>query len=158
MVSDQIENFMEQDEVIKNFCGVYPIDLIPNDLPRPSIIVVNQDKSTEMGTHWIVLHYKEDNMTEHFNSIGKKPMKYIHNLLISKNRSYMYNNKRVQNYGTNTCALFCLFYSFFSCRKVSFQHMTMFSDNLLSNGSIVIKFFLDNFHSVDASSDKSEYL
>ena len=29
-----------------------------------------------------------------------------------------------------------------SCRKVSFQHiMTMFSDNLLSNESIVIKFF-----------------
>ena len=71
----------------------------------------------------------------------------------------MYNNKRVQNYGTNTCALFCLFYSFFSSRKVSFQHiMTMFSDNLLSNESIVIKFFLDNFHSVDVSSDKSEIL
>ena len=90
MDSDEIENFMEQDEVIsKDFRGVYPIDLIPNDLPRPSIIVVNQDKSTEMGTHWIVLHYKEDHMTEHFDSVGKKPMKYIHNLLISKNMSYV---------------------------------------------------------------------
>ena len=160
MDSDQIETFMKQDEMIsKIFRGVYPIDLIPNDLPRPSIIVVNQDNSTGMGTHWIVLHYKEDNMTEHFDSVGKKPMKYIYNLLISKNMSYMYNNKRVQNYGTNTCALFCLFYSFFSCRKVSFQHiMTMFSDNLLANESIVIKFFLDNFHSVDESSDKSGIL
>ena len=157
MDSDQIENFMKQDEMIsKIFHGVYPIDLIPNDLPRPSIIVFNQDKSTGMGTHWIVLHYKEDNMTEHFDSIGKKPMIYIHNLLISKNMSYMYNNKTLQNYGTNTCALFCLFYSFYSCRKVSFQHiMTMFSDNLLSNESIVIKFFLDNFQSVDKDIDRS---
>ena len=151
MDSNQIENLMKQDEMIsKNFCGVYPIDLIPNDLPRPSIIVVNQDKSTEMGSHWIVLHYKADNTTEHFDSVGKKPMKYIHILLISKNMSYMYNNKRVQNYGSNTCALFCLFYSFHSCRKVSFQHiMNMFSDNLLSNESIVIKFFLDNFVTKD---------
>ena len=157
MDSDQIEKFMNQDEMIgKIFRGVYPIDLIPNDLPRPSIIVVNQDKSTGMGTHWIVLHHKKDNLIELFDSVGKKPMKYIHNLLFSKNMSYMYNNKRVQNYGSNTCALFCLFYSFYSCRKVSFQHiMTMFSDNLLSNESIVIKFFLDNFHSVDKVSDRS---
>ena len=74
--------------------------------------MANQDKSTGMGTHWIVLHYKEDIMAEHFDSVGKKPMKSIHSLLISKNMSYMYNNKRVQNYGSNTFAVFCLFYSF----------------------------------------------
>ena len=151
MDSDQIENFMKQDEMIGEiFGGVYPIDLIPTDLPRPSIIVVNQDRSTGKGTHWVVLHYKKDNITEHFDSVGRKPMKYIHNLLISKNMSYMYNNKRIQNYGSNTCGLFCLFYSFYSYRKVSFQHiMNMFSDNLLSNESIVSKFFLDNFVSKD---------
>ena len=151
MDSNQIENFMKQDEMIGEiFGGVYPIDLIPTDLPRPSIIVVNQDRSTGKGTHWVVLHYKKDNTNEHFDSVGKKPMKYIHNLLISNNMTYMYNNKRIQDYSTHTCGLFCPFYSFYSCRKVSFQNiMNMFSDNLLSNETLVIKFFLDNIVSKD---------
>ena len=87
-------------------------------------------------------------ITEHFDSIGKKPMRYIHNLLISKENSYMYNNRRVQSYKSNTCELFCLFCSFYSCRKASFHYiMSIFSDNLSSNESIAFKCFRDNFKS-----------
>ena len=46
MNSVQISNLMLQDPMIrKRFRGVYPLDLIPNDLRIPSIIVVNHDKS-----------------------------------------------------------------------------------------------------------------
>ena len=85
---------MLQDPMIrKRFRGVYPLDLIPNDLRIPSIIVVNHDKSGKKGSHWIVLHFKENNIVEHFDSTGKKPIRYIHNLLISKNMMYIYNKK-----------------------------------------------------------------
>ena len=94
--------------------------MIPDNLPENSLIVVNQDRSMERGSHWIVLHYKADDFVAHFDSVGKQPKKYIHNLLLSNIKSYMYNNKRLQAYDSYTCALFCLYYSFYSCRLVSF--------------------------------------
>ena len=84
MNSNQISKLMNQDEFIRNrFKGVYPIDLIPENLVYPSIIVVNQDRSDQVGSHWVVLH-NEIGKSDHFDSLGRKPLDYLHNLLISK--------------------------------------------------------------------------
>ena len=84
---------------------------------------------------------------EHFNSIGKKPIRFIHNLLISKNMTYKYNNKRIQDYNTNTCGLFCIFYSFYSCRHVNFNWiLSKFGRSIERNESIVKMFYLENFY------------
>ena len=63
--------------------GVYPIDLIHQDLPTPLISIVNLDSSEKKGSHWIVLHYQRKHV-EYFNSLGKQPKKEIHNILTSK--------------------------------------------------------------------------
>ena len=52
--------------------GVYALDMIPNNIPQKSIIIVNQDTSDRKGSHWIVLHYKVGNKVE---SIGRKQKK-----------------------------------------------------------------------------------
>ena len=78
-----------------------------------SIIVVNQDKSYQVGSHWVVLHHNDVKKADHFDSLGKKPIEYLNNLLISKNITYKYNNKRIQNYMTETCGHFCLYYSYY---------------------------------------------
>ena len=58
MNTEEIFDLMKSDkEISKIFMGVYRIDLIPQDLPIPSIIVVNLDSSEKEGSHWIVLHY-----------------------------------------------------------------------------------------------------
>ena len=122
--------------------------MIPKNLPANSLIVVNQDRSMETKTksHWIVPHYKENNIVEHFDSVGKILKKFIHNLFISNNNTYVYNNKRLQAYNGNTCGLFCLYYSFYSCRLVSFAKILQgFTSNLSENEKIVTNFFLINF-------------
>ena len=141
---------MLQDPMIrKRFCGVCLIDLIPDDLRIPAIIVVNHDKSGERGSHWIVLHFKENNIVEHCDSIGRKRIRYIHNLLISKNKTYRYNNKRIQDYKTNMCGLFCIFYGFYLCRHINFNRiMSKFGKSLERNESIVKKFYLENFQNI----------
>ena len=50
MNTEEIFDLMKSDkEISKIFMGVYPIDLIPQDLPIPSIIVVNLDSSEKEG-------------------------------------------------------------------------------------------------------------
>ena len=92
-----------------------------------------------------VIHQKENQDIEIFDSLGHKPQKEIHNLLISNNKSYMYNNKRVQDYFTESCGYFCLFYSYYSCRGLHLQEiLNIFNSNLKSNEIIVQRFLLTN--------------
>ena len=147
MNSIQISKLMNQDEFIrKRFKGVYPLDLIPENLPYPSIIVVNQDRSYQVGSHWIVIHHNEKGKPDHFDSLGKKRVDYINNLLISKTITYKYNNKRLQNYMTETCGLFCLYYSYYSCRGWTLEKiLNTLSHDLKRNEEIVKNFVFSNF-------------
>ena len=148
MNSIQISKFMNQDKFIRNrFKGVYPIDLIPGDLTPPSIIVVNLDRSYEKGSHWIVLHYNDIECAEHFDSLGNKPDEVLQNLLTDQRISYKYNNKRLQNYFTDTCGFFCLYYSYYSCRGWTLgKILDTLSHDLKNNEEIVKDFVFTNFY------------
>ena len=150
MDSYTLARLLSSDKMIeKRFCGIYPLDMIPENLPANSLIVVNQDRAMQTGSHWIVLHYKENNIIEHFNSVGKPPKRFIHNLVIGNKNTYMYNNKRLQACNSNTCGLFCLYYSFYSCRLVSFAKiLESFTARLSENEKIVTDFFFVNFLSL----------
>ena len=147
MDSYEIARHMRLDEKVRNqFYGVYSLDLIPRKLPNPSLVIVNLDYSTDKGSHWVVLHQVNNEVLEHFNSAGKQPKRDIVNNLFSNALSYKYNNKRVQNYQTDTCGLFCLYYSYHSSRGRTMQSiLSDFSVNLKSNEDMVIRFFNNKF-------------
>ena len=145
MDSKEIKDLMMKDQKIKkNFKGVYPIDLIPENVEYPSLIVVNLDTSEKKGSHCIVLHYISNHIVEHFDSIGRKPDEYINNILFKQNVTYKYNNKRLQSLYSNTCGLFCLFYSYYSSRNEDMVRVLhRFGNTYKENEFIVIKFYND---------------
>ena len=147
MDSYEIARYMRLDEKIREqFYGVYSLDLIPKKIPIPSLVIVNLDYSTDKGSHWVVLHRVNNEVVEHFDSAGKQPKRDIVNHLFSNALSYKYNNKRVQNYQTDTCGLFCLYYSYHSSRGRTMQSiLSDFSVNLKSNEEMIISFFKNNF-------------
>ena len=148
MDGQTLTSYMEQDRWIRErFRGIYPIDLIPENLPSKSIIIVNQDTSNQKGSHWVVIHYTSDAIVEYFDSVGKPPKLEVQNLLLSQDMMYMYNNRRLQSYNTYTCGLFCLFYSYYSCRGVNLNGILRhFNDSLLDNELLVSSFFVERFH------------
>ena len=147
MDSSEIKDLMMKDQKIKKiFKGVYPIDLILENLDYPSLIVVNLDSSEKKGSHWVVLHYTLNHIVEQFDSIGRKPDEHIINILFKKKLTYKYNNKRLQSSYTNTCGLFCLFYSYYSSRNEDMVTiLERFGDTYKENEFIVIKFYTDYF-------------
>ena len=75
MNTEEIFDLMKSDrEIRKIFVGVYAIDLIPKNLPIPSIIVVNLDSSEKKGSHWIIVHFARKHV-EYSDSLGKQPVK-----------------------------------------------------------------------------------
>ena len=97
MDSYKIARYMRLDEKIRDqFYGVYSLDLIPQKLPNPSLVIVNLDYSSDKGSHWVVLHRVNNEIVEHFDSAGKQPKRDIVINLFSNALSYKYNNKRVK--------------------------------------------------------------
>ena len=86
---------------------------------------------------------------EYFDSLGKQPKKEIHNLLTSKRFTYKYNKKRLQSPYTESCGLFCFYYSYYSCRKIDYNViLTNFSSNMECNEETVKK-SLQSVHKVN---------
>ena len=72
-------NTIEIDKVlskhIKYFQEVYPIDLLPSTLIKPSIIVINHDKHYMPGSHWLDVCISDSAYAEYFDSYRLPPYK-----------------------------------------------------------------------------------
>ena len=137
----EIEKYMLTDPFIRQiYGGVIAKDQLPFVVKRPSIYIVNTDPMALPGEHWVALYFDERN--EHFDSAGFQPRPYFETYLNSKGSKYMYNDKRVQNFSTNSCGKFALMYCYFRARNYSFSDIiSMFSDNLILNEIIVHTFY-----------------
>jgi len=58
---------------VKYFQGVYPIDLLPSTLIKPSIIVINLDNHYMPGSHLVALCISDSGYAEYFDSYGLSP-------------------------------------------------------------------------------------
>ena len=119
MNTGQLHNYMMGDPQIRR---VYGGTLAKNELPppptkTPKIYIVNQQESNQPGDHWIVLWV--DATSEYFDSLGKEPPIEFRRWLSLKKAPFMYNTKRLQN--NDVCGQYCLMYSYFRSRGVTFQ-------------------------------------
>ena len=118
MNTQQLRQYMLMDPYIRQYYGgVIPRDRLPLVVKKPTIYIINTDPSSLPGKHWVTLFM--DTVCEHFDSSGLPPRKDFENLLIAHGPNYMFNNKRLQDFNTNTCGLYCLMFAYFRCRGYS---------------------------------------
>ena len=141
MNTNELKEYMLRDDFIsQQYGGVVALNEIPTKIDKPSIYIVNSDPNYLPGTHWYAVYFNQ--VSEHFDSAGFDPCEPLTNQLIANSFKFRYNTNRVQNYYTETCGLFCLFYSYFRCRSFTFvEIMDMFSNNLELNENIVKSFY-----------------
>jgi len=58
---------------VKYFQGVYVIDLLPSELIKPSIIVINLDKHYMPGSHWVAAGFSDSGYADYSDSHGLPP-------------------------------------------------------------------------------------
>ena len=140
----ELENYMKADAWIsKSYSGVVPKDMLPEKPDKPSFYIVNQDTSEKAGSHWIVVFAVDKKISKYFDPLGKMPDSYFQNYLSLQSLSYRYNSKRCQNYGSNICGQYCLFYCYFRSRGYSMEDiLNMFEENdLMYNDQLVYYFY-----------------
>jgi len=60
---------------LNNFQGVYPFNLLPSTLMKPSIIVINLDKHYMPGSHRVAVCFSDSGYAEYFDSYRLPPFK-----------------------------------------------------------------------------------
>ena len=86
------------------FNGVYSRDNLPNKI-KDGAYVINLDEYSDIGTHWIALHVKNNNIT-YFDSFGVEHIPEEVKAFI-KNKNIKTNIFRTQAYDSITCGYFC---------------------------------------------------
>ena len=87
------------------FNGVYSRDNLPNKI-KDGALVINLDVYSNVGTHWIALYVKNNDIT-YFNSFGVEHIpKEIIKIIGRKN--VIANIFRVQAYDSIMCGYFCI--------------------------------------------------
>ena len=125
------------------FNGVYSRDNLPNKI-KDGAYVINLDEYSDIGTHWIALYVKNNNIT-YFDSFGvehipKKIIKFI------GRKNVITNIFRIQAYDSILCEYFCIgFIDFMFKRKTLTEYTSLFSpSDFTKNDDIVLNFFMNN--------------
>ena len=125
------------------FNGVFSRDNLPNEI-KDGAYVINLDEYSDIGTHWISLYVKNNDIT-YFDSFGVEHIpKEIKKLV--KNKSIIANIFRIQAYDSIMCGYFCIgFINFMLADKKLTDYTNLFSPyDFKKNDNIILNYFMSN--------------
>ena len=142
MPAHRLTNF-EIEEYYKNeprFNGVYSRDNLPKTL-KNGAYVINLDEYKDVGTHWIALYVKDNEIT-YFDSFGIEHVpKEIENFI--ENKNIKTNIFRIQGDNSIMCGYFCIGFIDFMLAGKSLIHFTgfFFPYDFKKNDDAILSYF-----------------
>ena len=125
------------------FNGVYSRDSLPNKI-KDGAYVINLDKYSDIGTHWVALYVKKNDIT-YFDSFGVEHIPKEIKAFI-KNKNVKTNIFRIQAYDSIMCGCFCIgFINFMFKGKSLTKYTNLFSpNNFKKNDDTILNYFISN--------------
>ena len=125
------------------FNGVYSRDHLPNKI-KDGAYIINLDEYSDIGTHWIALYVKNNDIT-YFDSFGVQHIPKEIKAFI-KNRNIKTNIFRIQVYDSIMCGYFCTgFIDFMFKGKSLTEYTNLFSRNYFKkNEDTILNYFMNN--------------
>ena len=115
---------------------------------RPNLFIVNTDSGDKPGRHWTAFYFPVEGPAEFFDPVGRAPEDYLRrfkNVLLVNGPRYSYNGHRVQDFKTDTCGYFCLYFAYRRCRGQSMtQIVNTFSDRYFSVNEKTVRHLVDH--------------
>ena len=146
MNTNQLRTILKRDKKIRyHFIDVFALDHFKEFVKRNSLhnglYICNSDTSSRGGEHWFLV-FVTDEKIYFFDSFGNHPEYFsIGNELYSSERDLIYFPIQLQSSTSSVCGHFCIFFSFFLCRKYNLQKIyRKFSHHYEKNEELVFNF------------------
>ena len=112
------------------FLGCVACDELPTVFPENCLVIVNSEKHTSEGLHWMVCGSLDKDRSLFIDSFGQKiTNKYILQSLENRKKPIVCNGIPLQHHFSQYCAYFCIFFCYFLSRNYSLEEIlqTFFS-------------------------------
>ena len=128
------------------FLGVFPSDQLPENIARPSCLVVNTDPSNLPGAHWLAIFIDKDGVIDYLDSYGLDPqVKDIKKWLELHGTKSNVNDRVLQSYMSAACGQHCIYFLILRCKGFPMHTITnMLSDSPFINDSFVTAYVNKN--------------
>ena len=115
------------DRVFRKNCaiyrGIYACDQLPNNVMRPSVIVVNTEPVSQPGRHWLCMYFDEDGHGEIFDSFGMPPKRVFKRYMDIHCNAWIFNKKQMQSLVSRFCGHYCIWYCIMKFRKATLNDL-----------------------------------
>ena len=130
----------------KIYLGTFPIDKLPTKIKYPSGFILNNQKSTEIGEHWIAFYFDKQKKCEFFDSFGNSPNYYnLGNYLKKVSNGYKsFNKKKLQSDNSSFCGYYCILFLLFKARCFSLKKFLSYFKDSNSN-DLLLKNLIKKF-------------
>lgn len=117
MNTSQINQILKNNSVTRNcFLGTFPADKLPVSTQRPLCFVANTDPSTAKGSHWVAVFVNGKDCAEFYDSYGRGPKGSFLKHLENNYRTFRYNRKQLQAFGSSVCGQHCILFLYMRCK------------------------------------------
>jgi len=148
MNTRQLLKCIDSDGILRRECeGVYPANKIPKPYGYPFAVIVNLDKHTEPGSHWVCIFMNRDGESEFFDSYGRKPdTNEIQSYMKKYATRLRCNEKQLQGPYSSACGQYCLYYMYHRLRNYTMNMITeKFGSDYDKNDTYVTRWVNDKF-------------
>jgi uncharacterized protein YutD len=137
----QIDKILKKDKKSKKiYLGTFPFDKLPKNFKYPACFIINNQKSTEIGEHWLAIYFDSQKKCYFFDSFGMDPKFYnLLSYLKTKSTTIIHNKLQIQSFFSEYCGYYCIIFLLLKVRKYSLNFiLSQFkdpesNDNLIKN-------------------------
>ena len=125
--------------------GVYPSDILPPSITRPSTLIVNTDPHTASGTHWLAMYLQPRSYSGHFFDSYSLPS-LIPSILSFLRRTcsvWEYNTSQLQGCTSTFCGHYCCLFALHMHRGYSPRQFVGLFDPATADSQISPLFALE---------------
>lgn len=141
-----IESAMRSDAHVKTqYIGTFAADTLPRHVHAlPALLIVNNQKNTQEGEHWLAIAIDNKRHGIFFDTYGRAPFVRSHRNFLNRNCTrWTYNTKCLQSIGTDVCGQYCITFLMHQAHGVRLKDFlkTYFTDDTLANDITVSELF-----------------
>ena len=108
MNTSEINNYFKD---FNQYYGTYPRDILPNTIPKNTGVIINTDKSSGPGEHWVAV-YNCERGAVYFDSFGFLP---LHRDIVEfldrlSPIGWYHNTITFQGVTSATCGIYCIYF------------------------------------------------
>jgi hypothetical protein len=120
------------------------VDRVPKCSKFPCSMVINLDKSTEEGSHWVCVYARNRSNVYFFDSLGQPPNEEILQKFQCNFKHVIYSNKTIQSLFSNVCGHFCIVFIYYMSLGIEFNKLIRYLYSL-KNPDLYVKMFVKQF-------------